>query len=92
MIKALILDKDYSKNVILKYGIHLKRIDIISFLNNLCLKHSADYKLKTLHYEDLENDKEKELFLKINNYNDLSLKDFNFLWELDDIVDGIDLF
>lgn len=98
MIKAIILDDGYHSNdVVIKFGENYKSVSLVYFLNLLCKRHDSDYEVKTIHFEDIGDDAAAEWFEILNNMSYCSstvqsCKEFEKLWESDEVVDGIDVY
>lgn len=98
MIKAIILDDGYhSKDVVVKFGKNYKCVSLVYFLNSLCKRHDADYEVKTVHLEDIENNVAVEWFevlsdMSLHTSAIQSCEEFEKLWESYEVLEGIDLY
>ena len=99
MIKAIILDDEsHSKDVVVKFGKNYECVSLVYFLNSLCRSHLSDYEVKTVHFEDIENDVvvvgwfETLSNMSLHASAIQSCEEFENLWESDEVVDGIDLY
>ena len=98
MIKAIILDDGYnSKDVVVKFGKNYECVSLVYFLNSLCRSHLSDYEVKTAHLEDITGEAAVGWFEILSNISlhasaIQSCKEFENLWESDEVVDGIDLY
>lgn len=95
MIKAIVLDDGHhDRTVVINYGINYAKKSLCSFVNELCLSHSADYQVKTAVLEDLQQPFElsfNELYDKFEKYSPQTTFYFTLLWSSEDLIDGIDI-
>lgn len=96
MIKAIVLDDGHhDRTVVINYGINYAKKSLRSFINQLCLSHSADYQVKTAFLEDLQQPFElsfNELYDKFEKYSPQTTFYFTLLWSSEDLIDGIDVY
>ena len=102
MIKALVLDDSYhDKEVVMLYGNKsLLRVSLAYFINiHLCVPHSEDYQIKTVHYEGIEDNRLTDMFDKLSCIKSVASIDdkdliccFQKLYDSDEIVDGCDVY
>lgn len=101
MIKVLVLDDGYhDKDVVMFYeNKSLLRVNLAYFINiHLCVPHSEDYQIKTVHYEDIEDNRLTDMFDKLScmrsvaRINDEDLVEyFQKLYDSDEAADGCDI-
>ena len=102
MIKALILDDGYhDKDVVMFYeSKSLLKVSLAYFINiHLCFPHSEDYQIKTVHYEDIEDNCFIDMFNKLSCMKSVVRIDnedlvgcFQKLYNSDEVVDGCDIY
>ena len=102
MIKALILDDGYhDKDVIMFYeNKSLLKVSLAYFINiHLSVPHSEDYQIRTVHYEDIEDNCFMDMFDKLSCMKSVvRIDDENLVWyfqklyESDEVVDGCDIY
>ena len=102
MIKALILDDGYhDKDVIMFYeNKSLLKVSLAYFINiHLSVPHSEDYQIRTVHYEDIEDNCFMDMFDKLSCMKSVvRIDDENLVWyfqklyESDEVVDGWDVY
>ena len=101
MIKVLVLDDGYhDKDVVMFYeNKSLLRVNLAYFINiHLCVPHSEDYQIRTVHYEGIEDDRFIEMFDKLSCMKSVAhINDENLVWcfqelyDSDEVVDGCDI-
>ena len=95
-IDAIVFDDGYhDKFVICKGDIH--KYSFWIFVNKIAISHDETYIIKTVHYEDIEEDKVVEAFdaidlspAKLVNTEKVA-KAFEILWNCKNAVEGIDV-
>ena len=102
MIKVLVLDDGYhDKDVVMFYeNKSLLRVNLAYFINiHLCVPHSEDYQIKTVHYEDIEDNCLIDMFDKLSCMRSVAHIDdkdliccFQKLYDSDEVVDGCDIY
>ena len=102
MIKALVLDDGYhNKDVVMFYeNKSLLRVSLAYFINiHLCVPHSEDYQIRTIHYEVIEDNRLTDMFDKLSCMKSVARIDnedlvgcFQKLYDSDEIVDGCDIY
>lgn len=102
MIKALVLDDGYhDKDVVMFYeNKSLLRVSLAYFINiHLCVPHHEDYQVKTVHYEDMEDNHLAEMFDQLSCMKSVARIDdedlvwyFQKLYDSDEVVDGCDIY
>lgn len=102
MIKALVLDDGYhDKDVVMFYeNKSLLRVSLAYFINiHLCVPHHEDYQVKTVHYEDMEDNRFIDMFDQLNCMKFVARIDdedlvwyFQKLYDSDEVVDGCDIY
>ncbi len=102
MIKALVLDDGYhNKDVVMFYeNKSLLRASLAYFINiHLSVPHSEDYQIRTVHYEDIEDNCLADMFDKLSCMKSVvRIDDENLVWyfqklyESDEVVDGCDIY
>lgn len=102
MIKALVLDDGYhDKDVVMFYDNKtLLKTNLAYFINiHLCVPHHEDYQVKTIHYEDMEDNHLVEMFEELNRMKSVARIDdedlvwyFQKLYDSDEVVDGCDIY
>lgn len=102
MIKVLVLDDSYhDKEVVMLYGNKsLLKVSLAYFINiHLCGPHYENYQVKTIHYEDIEDDRFSEMFDKLSHMKRFAyISDENLVWyfqelyDSDEVVDGCDIY
>ena len=102
MIKALVLDDGYhDKDVVMFYeNKSLLRVSLAYFINiHLSVPHSEDYQVRTIHYEDIEDDCFIDMFDKLSCMKSVASIDdedlvwyFQKLYDSDEVVDGCDIY
>ena len=101
MIKALVLDDGYhNKDVVMFYeNKSLLRVNLAYFINiHLCVPHQEDYQIRTVHYEDIEDNCLIDMFDKLSCMKSVSRIDdedlvwcFQKLYDSDEAADGCDI-
>ena len=102
MIKALVLDDGYhNKDVVMFYeNKSLLMVNLAYFINiHLCVPHSEDYQIRTVHYEGIEDDRFIDMFDKLSCMKSVTRIDdenlvfcFQKLYDSDEVVDGCDIY
>ena len=102
MIKALVLDDGYhDKDVVMFYeNKSLLRVSLAYFINiHLSVPHSEDYQVRTIHFEDIEDDCFIDMFDKLSCMKSVvSIDDEDLVWyfqklyDSDEVVDGCDIY
>lgn len=102
MIKVLVLDDGYhDKDAVMFYeNKSLLKISLAYFINiHLCVPHHEDYQIRTVHYEDIEDNRLANIFDKLNymrhsaHISDEDLVGyFQKLYNSDEIVEGCDIY
>lgn len=102
MIKALVLDDGYhDKDVVMFYeNKSLLRVSLAYFINiHLCVPHHEDYQVKTIHYEDMEDNDLIDMFDSLSCMKSVARIDdedlvwyFQKLYDSDEVVDGCDIY
>lgn len=102
MIKVLVLDDGYhDKDVVMFYeNKSLLRVNLAYFINiHLCVPHSEDYQIKTVHYEGIEDNRLMDMFDKLSCMRSVARIDdedlveyFQKLYDSDETVDGCDIY
>lgn len=102
MIKALVLDDGYhDKDVVMFYeNKSLLRVSLAYFINiHLCVPHSEDYQVRTVHYEGIEDNDLTDMFDKLSCMKSVAriddedlVKGFQKLYDSDEVVDGCDIY
>lgn len=102
MIKALVLDDGYhDKDVVMFYeDKSLLKVSLAYFINiHLCVPHSEDYQVRTVHYEGIEDNNLIDMFDELNRMKSVARIDdedlvwyFQKLYDSDEIVDGCDIY
>lgn len=102
MIKVLVLDDGYhDKDVVIFYeNKGLLKVSLAYFINiHLCVPHHEDYQVRTIHCEDIEDDRFIEMFDKLNRMKSVTRTSdedlvgcFQKLYDSDEIVDGCDIY
>ena len=102
MIKALVLDDGYhNKDAVMFYeNKSLSRVSLAYFINiDLCLPHSEDYQVRTVHYEGIEDNQLMDMFDKLSCMKSVARIDdedlvecFQKLYDSDEVVDGCDVY
>lgn len=102
MIKALVLDDGYhNKDVVMFYeNKSLLKVSLAYFINiHLSVPHSEDYQVRTVHYEDIEDNCFIDMFDKLSCMKSVvRIDDENLVWyfqklyESDEIVEGCDIY
>ena len=102
MIKVLVLDDGYhDKDVVMFYeNKSLLRVSLAYFINiHLCVPHLEDYQIRTIHYEDIEDNCLTDMFDKLSCMKSAACVDnedlvgcFQKLYDSDEIVDGCDIY
>ena len=102
MIKALVLDDGYhNKDVVMFYeNKSLLRVSLAYFINiHLCVPHSEDYQIRTVHYEGIEDDRFIDMFNKLSCMRSVARIDdenliccFQKLYNSDETIDGYDIY
>lgn len=102
MIKVLVLDDGYhDKDVVMFYeNKSLLRVNLAYFINiHLCVPHSEDYQIKTVHYEGIEDNRLMDMFDKLSCMRSVARIDdedlveyFQKLYDSDEVVDGCDIY
>lgn len=95
-INAIVFDDGYhDKFVICEGDIH--KYSFWIFVNKIAISHDETYIIKTVHYENLEEDKVVDAFdaidlspAKLANTEEIA-KAFKILWNREDAVEGIDV-
>lgn len=101
MIKALVLDDGYhNKDVVMFYeNKSLMRVSLAYFINiHLSVPHSEDYQIRTVHYEDIEDNCFIDMFDKLSCMKSVvSIDDEDLVWcfqklyDSDEAADGCDI-
>ena len=101
IIKALVLDDGYhNKDVVMFYeNKSLLRVTLAYFINiHLCVPHQEDYQIRTVHYEDIEDNCLIDMFDKLSCMKSVSRIDdedlvwcFQKLYDSDEAADGCDI-
>ena len=102
MIKVLVLDNGYhGKDVVMFYeNKSLLRISLAYFINIYLrvLPHQEDYQIRTIHYEDIEDNYLADMFDKLSCLNSVASIDdedlvwcFQKLYDSDEATDGCDI-
>lgn len=102
MIKALVLDDGYhDKEVVMFYDNKtLLKTSLAYFINtHLCVPHYEDYQIKTVHYEDMEDNSLMNIFGYLTGMafatrveNTVLMKCFNKIYNSDETVEGCDVY
>ena len=102
MIKALVLDDGYhNKDVVMFYeNKSLLRVGLAYFINiHLCVPHQEDYQIRTIHYEDIEDNCLVDMFDKLSCMKSVASIDdedlicyFQKLYDSDETVEGCDIY
>lgn len=102
MIKALVLDDGYhDKEVVMLYGNKsLLKVDLAYFINiHLCVPHQEDYQIRTVHYEDIEDNCLVDMFNELSCMKSVASIDdedliccFQKLYDSDETVEGCDIY
>lgn len=102
MIKALVLDDGYhDKDVVMFYeNKSLLKVSLAYFINiHLCVPHHEDYQVRTIHYEDVEDNRLANMFDELNRMKPTARIDdedlvwyFQKLYDSDEVVDGCDIY
>lgn len=102
MIKALVLDDGYhDKDVVMFYeNKSLLKVSLAYFINiHLCVPHSEDYQVRTIHYESVEDNHLIDMFDELNRMKSVARIDdedlvwyFQKLYDSDEVVDGCDIY
>lgn len=102
MIKALVLDDGYhDKDVVMFYeDKSLLKVSLAYFINiHLCVPHSEDYQVRTVHYEGIEDNNLIDMFDELNRMKSVARVDdedlvwyFQKLYDSDEVVDGCDIY
>lgn len=102
MIKALVLDDGYhDKDVVMFYeDKSLLKVSLAYFINiHLCVPHSEDYQVRTIHYEGVEDNNLIDMFDELNRMKSVARIDdedlvwyFQKLYDSDEVVDGCDIY
>lgn len=102
MIKALVLDDGYhDKDVVMFYeDKSLLKVSLAYFINiHLCVPHSEDYQVRTIHYEGVEDNNLIDMFDELNRMKFVARIDdedlvwyFQKLYDSDEVVDGCDIY
>ena len=102
MIKTLVLDDGYhNKDVVMFYeNKSLLRVGLAYFINiHLCVPHQEDYQIRTVHYEDIEDNCLVDMFDKLNCMKSVASIDdedlicyFQKLYDSDETVEGCDIY
>lgn len=102
MIKVLVLDDGYhDKEAVMFYDNKtLLKTSLAYFINiHLCVPHHEDYQVKTIHYEDMEDNHLVEMFDKLSCMKSVARIDdedlvgyFQKPYDSDEIVDGCDIY
>ena len=102
MIKVLVLDDGYHNNDVVMFyeSKGLLKVTLAYFINiHLCAPHSEDYWIKTVHYEDIEDNCFIDMFNKLSCMKSAARIDnedlvgcFQKLYNSDEIVDGCDIY
>lgn len=102
MIKVLVLDDDYhDKEAVMFYNNKtLLKTSLAYFINiHLCVPHHEDYQVKTIHYEDIEDNHLAEMFDQLSCMKSVARIDdedlvwyFQKLYDSDEVVDGCDIY
>ena len=102
MIKVLVLDDGYhDKDVVMFYeNKSLLKVSLAYFINiHLCVPHHEGYQIRTVHYEDIEDDCFADMFDKLSCMKSVARIDnenlvwyFQKLYDSDEVVDGCDIY
>lgn len=102
MIRALVLDDGYhDKDVVMFYeDKSLLKVSLAYFINiHLCVPHSEDYQVRTIHYEGVEDNNLIDMFDELNRMKSVARIDdedlvwyFQKLYDSDEVVDGCDIY
>lgn len=102
MIKVLVLDDGYhDKEAVMFYDNKtLLKTSLAYFINiHLCVPHHEDYQVKTIHYEDMEDDRFIDMFDRLSCMKSVARIDdedlvgyFQKLYDSDEVVDGCDIY
>ena len=101
MIKVLVLDDGYHDNDVVMFyeNKSLLRVTLAYFINiHLCVPHQEDYQIRTVHYEDIEDNCLIDMFDKLSCMKSVSRIDdedlvwcFQKLYDSDEAADGCDI-
>lgn len=102
IIKALVLDDGYhNKDIVMFYeNKGLLKVTLAYFINiHLCLPHHEDYQVRTVHYEDIEDNRFIDMFDKLSCMRSVTRIDdedliccFQKLYDSDEAADGCDVY
>lgn len=102
MIKALVLDDGYhDKDVVMFYkNKSLLKVSLAYFINiHLCVLHHEDYQVKTIHYENIEDNDLIDIFDEFNRMKPVTYIDdedlvwyFQKLYDSDEAIEGCDIY
>jgi hypothetical protein len=102
MIKVLVLDDGYhDKEAVMFYDNKtLLKTSLAYFINiHLCVPHHEDYQVKTIHYEDMEDNHLVDMFDQLSCMKSVARIDdedlvwyFQKLYDSDEVVDGCDIY
>lgn len=102
MTKVLVLDDGYhDKDIVMVVGNNtLLKMNLAYFITiHLAVPHSADYRMKTAHYEDLEDDALAIMFDHLNKMTSITrVEDASLMWAFDklynsdEMVAGCDIY
>lgn len=102
IIKVLVLDDGYhDKEAVMFYDNKtLLKTSLAYFINiHLCVPHYEDYQVKTVHYEDMEDNHLVEMFEELNRMrHSAHISDEDLVWyfqklyDSDEVVDGCDIY
>lgn len=97
IIRVIVFDDGYHDKFVVYENITHK-YSFYSFINKIAFRHCDTYLAKTVHYEDLEEDKAVEAFdaidlssAKLVNTEEIT-KAFDILWSCKNAVEGIDVY
>ena len=101
MIKVLVLDDGYHDNDVVMFyeNKSFLKVTLAYFINiHLCVPHQEDYQIRTVHYEDIEDNCLIDMFDKLSCMKSVSRIDdedlvwcFQKLYDSDEATDGCDI-
>lgn len=99
MIKTLVLDDGYHGKDVVIFDKGCLKMGLASFIGNIAQPHVKEYWIRTIHYEDIEEDASAELFENLNrmpygkHFGDDDYEgSFDRLFRGPDVVDGCDIY